>query len=135
MSHAYEGIPTPQEAQYLVLRQVSTVDPRCIVLPFGPDEVDRERAEAALDNLLKGTKRFPLWGETAEHYVNVMGRPASTWALVWPLGYPKGTTAVVAQPAPTASHYPDTCPRCGRRAYLGGGMRVLHAPDDHEECK
>jgi hypothetical protein len=31
--------------------------------------------------------------------------------------------------------YPHTCPRCKRTAYIGAGTRVLHAPDDREQCK
>jgi hypothetical protein len=31
--------------------------------------------------------------------------------------------------------YPHSCPLCHRMAYVGAGTRVLHAPDDREQCK
>lgn len=40
----------------------------------------------------------------------------------------------IVVPSPDDSKYPHKCPRCGGSAYLGGGLRVQHAPDDREEC-
>lgn len=37
--------------------------------------------------------------------------------------------------SPDLARYPHKCIKCGRAAYLGAGVRALHAPDDREACK